>query len=52
MVSGERKLLSVRRHTPKYERPEMVAVDFNFESTDCSRIRQRHIEQGRGYAAP
>ena len=25
------KLLSVRRHTAKEERPEMVAVDFNFE---------------------
>ncbi len=25
------KVLSVRRHTPNDERPEMVAVDFNFE---------------------
>src|SRR5688572_29174984 len=46
------KLLSVCGHTPKDERPEMVAVDFNFESIECSKIGQRHIEQRRGYAAP
>ena len=46
------KLLSVRRHTPKDERPEMVAINFNFENIDCSWIGQRHIKQRRGYAAP
>ena len=33
------KLLSVCRHTPKDERPEMVAVDFDLEGIDCSLIR-------------
>jgi hypothetical protein len=46
------KLLSICRHTPKDERPEMIAVDFNFESIECSKIGQRHIEQRRGYASP